>query len=467
MFLLFLLFKLDIINQLSFTYLYLLRKPHSKMSNYNDDPLRQREKHRRNERERERRRPSRHESSSYLRERNASSYSEYPSHRRVYDEPSYYQFRPRTCGPDRSSYEDYTYPSTKRTRGGFVGSNSRRYEQSRPTYSESSSQYRGRDRPRAESHPRASDLEMYGIQIDYYKTLGVPKNASTNDIKKAYRKLALLNHPDKNPDDPSAASRFQEIGQAYEILSDEQKRFKYDRDDENAPTASRETSSGPEHGEPLNKSKDFPYDPYNTSDSFERFDPEGIKIDRRPFYPACDICHQKSCTSFHRWYTAIGYFWDYNAEVPTEELKRKIIAEFGDFGIESISLRSCSICCRNSCTHLHRHYTREGAAAFFFAKLEIHEGSDDVARAIVEAEKHFGPPPIRTSSTRENSGTLRPERPHRRHSPYGFGRYDDDARDDYSSRQDGRGIREEAPGMCTVKIHLETRKGTEEEGLPT
>lgn len=282
---------------------------------------------------------------------------------------------------------------------------------------------------------------MYGIQIDYYKTLGVPKNASADDIKKAYRKLALLNHPDKNPDDPSAASRFQEIGQAYEILSDEQKRFKYDRDDENAPTASRETSSGPEHGEPLNKSKDFPYDPYNTSGSFERFDPEGIKIDRRPFYPACDICHQKSCTSFHRWYTAIGYFWDYNAEVPTEELKRKIIAEFGDFGIESISLRSCSICCRNSCTHLHRHYMREGAAAFFFAKLEIHEGSDDVARAIVEAEKHFGPPPIRTSSTRENSGTLRPERPHRRHSPYGFGRYDDDARDDYSSRQDGRGYK--------------------------
>jgi hypothetical protein len=419
------------------------------MSNYNDDPLRQREEHRRNERERERRRPNRHESSSHMRECGASSYSEYTSHRRAYDEPSYDQFRPRTCGPDRSSYGDYAYPSTERTGGGFGGSSSRIYEQ-RPSYSESNSQHCGWDRPRDEFRPRAAETEMQGVQKDYYKTLGVPKNASADEIKKAYRKLALLNHPDKNPDDPSAASRFQEIGEAYETLSDEQKRSKYDRNDEKMPAPNRETTSRYERREPSNKSEDSPYDPHNTSGSFERFDPEGIKIDRRLFYAACEICRQKSCASFHRWYTAVGYIWDYNTEVPTEELKRKIRAEFGDFGVESTNLRSCSICRRNDCTHLHRYYTREGAVAFFFAKLEIHEGSGNVARAIVEAEKHFGPPPIRISSARENSGTLRPEQPRRRRSPYDFAGCGD-VRDDYSSRRGDNGYR----GRGTVYVYGE------------
>ncbi|XP_055342949.1 dnaJ homolog shv-like [Paramacrobiotus metropolitanus] len=64
---------------------------------------------------------------------------------------------------------------------------------------------------------------------DFYKILGVPKNANTNQIKKAYRKLAKDLHPDKNKDDPNANARFQDLGSAYEVLSDAEKREKYDR----------------------------------------------------------------------------------------------------------------------------------------------------------------------------------------------------------------------------------------------
>uniref|UniRef100_A0A4W5MK25 DnaJ homolog subfamily B member 11 n=1 Tax=Hucho hucho TaxID=62062 RepID=A0A4W5MK25_9TELE len=63
---------------------------------------------------------------------------------------------------------------------------------------------------------------------DFYKILGVSKSASVRDIKKAYRKLALQLHPDRNPDDPTAADKFADLGSAYEVLSDEEKRKQYD-----------------------------------------------------------------------------------------------------------------------------------------------------------------------------------------------------------------------------------------------
>jgi curved DNA-binding protein len=65
--------------------------------------------------------------------------------------------------------------------------------------------------------------------IDYYKVLGVDKNASDADIKKAYRKLARQYHPDLNPNDDNAKKKFQQINEANEVLSDPEKRKKYDQ----------------------------------------------------------------------------------------------------------------------------------------------------------------------------------------------------------------------------------------------
>ncbi|XP_025098453.1 dnaJ homolog subfamily B member 11-like [Pomacea canaliculata] len=79
----------------------------------------------------------------------------------------------------------------------------------------------------------AVNLLLLFVQVlggrDFYKILGVPRNADIKQIKRSYRKLAKELHPDKNRDDPEAEQRFQDLGAAYEVLSDEEKRKVYDR----------------------------------------------------------------------------------------------------------------------------------------------------------------------------------------------------------------------------------------------
>jgi len=76
---------------------------------------------------------------------------------------------------------------------------------------------------------RNAELELKkSKRKDYYKILDVEKDAGEHDIKKAYRRMAIKFHPDKNPDNPEAAEKFKDIGEAYETLSDPQKKERYD-----------------------------------------------------------------------------------------------------------------------------------------------------------------------------------------------------------------------------------------------
>ena len=67
------------------------------------------------------------------------------------------------------------------------------------------------------------------VDTAYYDLLGIQPTATATEIKKAYRKKSIQEHPDKNPDDPTATERFQAISEAYQVLSDETLRAKYDK----------------------------------------------------------------------------------------------------------------------------------------------------------------------------------------------------------------------------------------------
>src|ERR687893_397207 len=90
---------------------------------------------------------------------------------------------------------------------------------------------------------------------DLYKLLGLPREASQDDVQQAHRKLVREYHPDANPEDPRAEGRFKEVQQAYEVLSDEKKRREYD---EGLRTSSRGSPGRPRSRESSRESSSRP-----------------------------------------------------------------------------------------------------------------------------------------------------------------------------------------------------------------
>ena len=107
---------------------------------------------------------------------------------------------------------------------------------------------------------------------DYYETLGVARTATEEEIKKAFRKLARKHHPDVNPGDKSAEEQFKKINEAYEVLSDKEKRAKYDRFGENWRTGQQFTPPPDWGGTPGGGSYSFTTGPgTDFSEFFQQF----------------------------------------------------------------------------------------------------------------------------------------------------------------------------------------------------
>lgn len=109
------------------------------------------------------------------------------------------------------------------------------------------------------------------LEKDYYAVLGVPKNASQADVKKAYRKLAQKNHPDANPGDKAAEERFKEVSSAYDVLGNAEKRKEYDRVREMAGAGFRFGGPGGPGGGQRIRFEDLGFDAGGLGDIFDLF----------------------------------------------------------------------------------------------------------------------------------------------------------------------------------------------------
>src|ERR1700755_680741 len=107
--------------------------------------------------------------------------------------------------------------------------------------------------------------------IDYYKTLGIKKDATQDQIRAAYRKLARKHHPDLNPDDKEANKKFQQINEANEVLSDAEKRKKYDAYGENWQHAEQYEQAKHERSQSSQNGQDYTYSGEQNEGDFSDF----------------------------------------------------------------------------------------------------------------------------------------------------------------------------------------------------
>lgn len=127
---------------------------------------------------------------------------------------------------DKALELDPSYTKARKTRAKALGESGNWEEAAREL---KAIQEANPSEPNIAKDIRNAELELKkSKRKDYYKILGIQKDATDTEIKKAYRKLAIVHHPDKNPDDADAADRFKEIQEAHETLSDPQKRARYD-----------------------------------------------------------------------------------------------------------------------------------------------------------------------------------------------------------------------------------------------